>query len=154
MREGSCRRSRAGAGGVAPAREIHAGREAILSRYGSRSDSPQDATINLSNGMTPGKLVVSPDGRFVYVPVGADTSAAAGAAAGVAVIDSQSHAVVTPDGARLFVVPPRPYPRVCSCPTRSLASRPRSLPRFPIRANARLNNMALFLNGRSLLIND
>jgi hypothetical protein len=98
--------------------------------------------------MTPGKLVVSPDGRFIYVPVGADTSAAAGAAAGVAVIDSQSHAVVTPDGARLFVVPPR----VCSCPTRSLASRPRSLPRFPIRANARLNNMALFLDGRSLLI--
>jgi DNA-binding beta-propeller fold protein YncE len=79
------------------------------------------ATIDLANGLAPGKPVVSPDDRFVYVPVGADRRNFPNAASGVAIIDAQTNAVVgtipisivdapvrraamTPDGALLFVV--------------------------------------------------
>lgn len=78
-------------------------------------------TIDLPNGMSPGKPVVSPDDRFVYVPGGADTRLAPNAVAGVAIVDAQSRSVagmipvslasaalrkaaMTPDGALLFVV--------------------------------------------------
>lgn len=87
----------------------------------SRATRAVSHTINLSEGMLPGKPVVSPDDRFVYVPVAADTRLVPTAVAGVAIIDAQSRSVVatipvsvasspvrkaalTPDGALLFVV--------------------------------------------------
>jgi DNA-binding beta-propeller fold protein YncE len=78
-------------------------------------------TIDLSNGMSLGKPVVSPDDRFVYVPFAADRRNVPSATSGVAIIDAQTRAVLgtvpvsvvdwpvrravlTPDGALLFVV--------------------------------------------------
>jgi hypothetical protein len=85
------------------------------------------ATIDLQNGLSPGKPVVSPDDRFVYVPVGADRRNFPNAVSGVAIIDAQTNAVVgtipisvvdaavrkavmTPDGALLFVVATQSIP--------------------------------------------
>ena len=84
-------------------------------------------TIDLPNGLSPGKPVVSPDDRFVFVPVAADRRNFPNAASGVAIIDAQTNAVagtipisivdaqvrravMTPDGALLFVVATQSIP--------------------------------------------
>jgi DNA-binding beta-propeller fold protein YncE len=83
--------------------------------------------IDLTNGTQPGKPVVSPDDRFVYVPVRPDRRISATTVAGVAIIDAQSRTVVgtvpvsvadwsltkaaiTPDGALLFAVATQTFP--------------------------------------------
>jgi DNA-binding beta-propeller fold protein YncE len=154
-------------------------------------------TIDLPAGVNPGKPVVSPDDRFVYVP----------GSSGVVVIDAQSGAVVTtipvsvtsplrrasvtPDGAILFVTATETIPaRVFAIDTftreqigvitantslRDLlvnytGSRLYLLTQtslvsidtatlletgtLPVRSPARLNGMALSIDGGSLFIND
>jgi DNA-binding beta-propeller fold protein YncE len=166
------------------------------------------ATIDLAVGQAPGKPVVSPDERFVYVPVSPDTRQNANATGGVVVIDAQSRSVVTtipvsvpssplrraaltPDGAILFVTATETIPaRVFAIDTftreqiaviASNASLRDLLVNYtgsrlylltqtslvaidtatlietgtlPVRNPARLNGMALSIDGRSLFIND
>lgn len=166
------------------------------------------STIDLPNGMNPGKPVVSPDDRFVYVPGAPDTRLAPNAVGAVAIIDAQtrlvvgtipvtpssglSKAAITPDGALLFVVATQSIPArvfVIDTFTREQVAMlivPNSSfrdllvdytgsklyllnqtslvvydtatltesGRLTVRANGRLNNMALSIDGGSLFIND
>lgn len=165
--------------------------------------------IDLANGTQPGKPVVSPDDRFVYVPVRADRRIDPTSMSGVAIIDAQTRAVVgtvpvsvadwpvsraaiTPDGALLFVVATQTSPArvfvvdtftreqsatfiVANSAFRDLlvdytgsklyllnqtslvvydTATLTEVGRLTIRANGRLNNMALSIDGRSLFVND
>ena len=165
-------------------------------------------TIDLPNGLTPGKPVVSPDDRFVYVAGAPDPRLAPNAVGAVVMIDAQTRsvaatipvtpssalrrAVITPDGALLFAVATQSIPArvyvidtftreqvamfiVPNASFRDLlvdhtgsklyllnqtslvvydTATLTETGRLTIRANGRLNNMALSLDGGSLFLND